>query len=138
MSWSRIGLGVSLFLVIPQQAEATNAKCCQTTRGCYIISSSALQRVCDALGGRQSGVTVPDARCRRGICTNVKSTEPSGSCLGRDWCSFIPESDCLALGGTFEGDDVPCAVPTLSEWGLVVMALVLLTGAKIGWRRARA
>jgi hypothetical protein len=37
-------------------------------------------------------------------------------------CSFTSGGHCAAN---------PCAIPTMSEWGLIVMTLVLLTGAKV-------
>jgi hypothetical protein len=33
---------------------------------------------------------------------------------------------------------VPNAIPTVSQWGLIVVALLLLTAAKIAFRRAKA
>lgn len=74
---------------------------------------------------------------------------PGACCLANASCVELGPSDCDLSGGTFVGgvcagdvgvdgvDDAifspQCvsAIPTVSAWGLVVLALLLLTGAKL-------
>lgn len=50
---------------------------------------------------------------------------------GRD-CSV---DTCVEPAGTCEHDDSECFIPTVSDWGLIVLALVLLVAAKIRFAR---
>ena len=66
--------------------------------------------------------------------------DPFGPC-----CDDVLEADCLCdKCKWFEKqrcDEVVCmhgAIPTVSEWGLVVMTLLLLTGAKFYFGRRRS
>lgn len=60
-----------------------------------------------------------------------------GACCFAEGCSQVPETACQAgavyHGNGTNGNDVECAaIPTVSEWGLVVMSLLVLNR-----RRAR-
>ena len=63
-------------------------------------------------------------------------------CIDGDCQEGCVPSACLALGGIYQGDDTTCQeveclvpIPTVSEWGLVVLTLLLLTGAKVHFGR---
>lgn len=71
---------------------------------------------------QQFGWTIPDsALCE--ACGN-------GSCEGGENCCNCPD-DCA--GGCEEG----VCIPTISEWGMVVMGLLLLTAGTLVWHRRR-
>lgn len=55
-----------------------------------------------------------------------------GACCGPGPCQEITEAECEAMGWKYIGDGVTCEeagcnyIPTVSEWGLAIMALALL------------
>jgi len=60
-------------------------------------------------------------------------------------CTQVTEAACKALGKgfTYRGDGTPCGsdgtcIPTLSEWGVAVMAMLVLTAGTIVVMRRRA
>lgn len=82
---------------------------------------------------------VPNAFCDS---TTFECTpKPGGD--DNNICSFfgfppgdtLPEDTCLAILGKLPGDD---GIPTVSEWGLAIMALMLLIGAKVYFVRRRS
>ncbi len=57
-------------------------------------------------------------------------------------CLMTTPSDCDTLGGGYRGDSITCqdiaecsAIPTVSEWGLIVMSLLVLTGGTLVYTR---
>lgn len=70
---------------------------------------------------------------------------PEGACVLPDGdCQQIDEATCTAEGGTYLGDGVACVgggavadIPTISQWGAMVFALLLLTAATIVFSRRR-
>ena len=75
---------------------------------------------------------------------DATSPEPAGACCTPDEVcgSWMPRSFCLDKGGRYVGDDTVCRdgrcpIPAVTEWGLVVMTLLLLTGLKIKFGRRR-
>jgi hypothetical protein len=76
--------------------------------------------------------------------------EHTGACCDEDTfggCQVLAESQCNCKKCVFH-KDTPCidagcvhnSIPTVSQWGLLVLTLLLLTGAKIyfGRRPAKA
>ncbi|MFH1419466.1 MAG: IPTL-CTERM sorting domain-containing protein [Planctomycetota bacterium] len=68
---------------------------------------------------------------------------PTGACLLPDLtCPITTEACCLNAGGVYQGDgttECPPPIPTVSEWGLIIMTLLLLTaGTVVFGRRYRA
>lgn len=70
-----------------------------------------------------------------GACCDVPNNE----------CTQYSEAECKALGKgfTYRGDGTPCGtdgtcIPTVSEWGLVVMAILVLSAATVVIMRRRA
>ena len=65
-----------------------------------------------------------------------------GACCGPLECFQIPEAACESLG-EYQGDGTTCEaadcnfIPTVSEWGLVTMALLVLTAATLVLTRRR-
>ncbi len=83
-------------------------------------------------------------------CANVTCTADLGACCDGDTfgtCTDTTNADCVAAPGNklvwTKGTlcanlDPPClheAIPTVSEWGLVVLTLLLLVGAKVYFGR---
>ncbi len=77
------------------------------------------------------------------FCDGVETCNPSSGCVagtapncddGRD-CSV---DSCDEVNDVCVNDDADCAIPTVSEWGLVILALLLLTGAKVYFGRRQA
>ncbi len=66
-----------------------------------------------------------------------------GACCLRDGsCAITSSEDCLAQEGSFKGegttcDPNPCPIPTLSQWGLIVLTLLLLTAGTLVLIRQR-
>lgn len=58
----------------------------------------------------------------------------TGSCFLPDMgCIDTSSEACAALNGNYSGDGTSCesTIPTVSEWGLIIMALLLLTAGTI-------
>ena len=82
--------------------------------------------------------------CEDGMaCNGIETCNPSSGCVpgtpvncddGRE-CSV---DTCNEPNGTCTNDDADCAIPTVSEWGLVVLTLMLLIGAKVYFGRRQA
>jgi hypothetical protein len=82
--------------------------------------------------------------CNDGVaCNGVESCNPSSGCVngtpvncddGRD-CSV---DTCNEPDGSCSYDESDCSIPTVSEWGLVVLTLMLLIGAKVYFGRRQA
>ena len=87
----------------------------------------------------------------RGISADCESPPPVGACCGfhallqPTGCALLSEPACLFMtdqfGATYLGDNTSCAsdggcVPTVSQWGLVSLCLLLLAGATIKLRGA--
>ena len=77
--------------------------------------------------------------------TSRITVQPFGACCFTDGvCNQAAEAECIAEGGEYFGDDTLCEdidcfpIPTVSQWGLVAMALVVFLAAAIVFRRARA
>jgi hypothetical protein len=63
--------------------------------------------------------------------------DPFGACtdgLTQAACD-CPTCEWVKLGSCSEVDCPHTAIPTVSEWGLVVLTLLLLTGAKVLFAR---
>jgi hypothetical protein len=91
---------------------------------------------CVSLGGSYQGdgtacgPTTCIAQATQGACCT-----PDGACV-----VLSSQSACLALGGIYQGDgssceDFACRIPTISHWGALVLAMLLLTAGKVYFRR---
>ncbi len=114
-----------------ETANCTSAlgACCSGGT-CDIVPAAECLTVGGAfLGG---GTDCVEADCELGAC-----------CLEFGGCDVLSREECESLEGSFAGAGSSCdsddvctdAVPTVSAWGLVVLSLVLLTGAKITFGR---
>jgi hypothetical protein len=114
--------------------------CCLPANGCV----SPLSDIeCHAMSGGHfegSGTTScthnPDGSCTTGAC-----------CLPNNGCAVDKtQEECVKLGGRYGGDgSTACyhdaaggCIPTLSEWGVAVMAMLVLTAGTIVVMRRRA
>jgi hypothetical protein len=95
---------------------------------------------CDSATGACVGGT--PINCSNGqACDGVETCNPSnGACIpgtpvNCDDGVACTVDTCVEPGGTCVNDDSDCAIPTVSEWGLVVLALMLLIGAKVYFGR---
>lgn len=117
-------------------AEATGA-CCNTLAG---SCSTTLLGACQ--GSQRTwtkGVSCAAAGCSavQGACCNhddgscTSTTQAGCSCEKCEWTKL---ADCanVSCDPNFE------PIPTVSEWGLAIMTLLLLTGAKIYFGRRQA
>jgi len=79
------------------------------------------------------------------LCADVICEEHTGACCDADafgGCQVLAESQCVCDKCTFN-KDTPCAeinclhnpIPTMSQWGVAVLALLLLIGAKVYFGR---
>ncbi len=112
---------------------------------CYLNSGRAngISNTSGICGGSMnSAVTSP--ACDARVCIEPPLT--GYCCRTNGICLEISEEVCLAIGGQYGGDGTECQgdnngnglddaceerIPTLSNWGIVVLALLLLTGAKL-------
>jgi len=80
-------------------------------------------------------------------CADVVCEAVPGACCDHDpfgACTdgvILPACDCPTCEWVKEGscskmDCLPTTIPTVGEWGLMVLALLLLTGAKLAFRRS--
>jgi len=83
----------------------------------------------------------------RAVQLNFISESSMGACCKNGNCSMMTEAACMDTGGTWQGvgtncDSNPCkqppptAIPTLSEWGMIIFSL-LLAGSAIWMIRRR-
>ncbi len=130
--------------------------CNPTTGTCIPAPDAVVGTLCendvdpctaDICNGNGGCVHLDNGQC--GACC-----VPSAPCLSK-----VTESACNAAGGSYKGDHTQCEgdsnadgtddvcisdvteqIPTVSEWGLVILALLLLIGAKVyfGGRRQPA
>ncbi len=68
-------------------------------------------------------------------CPDDCGTPPSNEVLGST-CDDGTDNDCDGLTDSAD-PDCAGAIPTVSEWGLIAMALLLLAGAKVYFNRRR-
>jgi hypothetical protein len=103
---------------------------------------------------RGSPPTVTSSGCSARLC--IPPPEEGACCRMDGVCTMATFEECTEVGNTYLGDGTECLgdsdgngvdeaceepIPTVSEWGLLVLALLLLTWAKItygmpGRRRA--
>jgi len=82
--------------------------------------------------------------CDNGLaCDGVEACTPSTGCVPGTPVNCDDGIDCTAdscsdPSGTCVNDDADCSIPTVSEWGLVVLTLMLLIGAKVYFGRRQA
>jgi len=107
--------------------------------GCCQFDGSCLNDVTEAacLAGHELNFWIKDSPC--GLDGGFSCHPRIGACCAAGSCQgpiSILECQCPGCSFTAGGDcaEIACAVPTVSEWGLVVMTLLLLTGAKIYFR----
>jgi len=128
------GLGLCTFL-----SNKCNACCDHAQPGGVCVDGAASE---DCSGGQLE--YFPNETCAeveaRGACD-----EHEGACCDGDpfgGCVALPESLCTCAKCVFHKDllceEVECVripIPTISQWGLVVLTLLLLTGAKVYFGR---
>ena len=109
--------------------------CCLTDGAC---TDPITESVCVAAGGVYQGdnTTCVSFECRGACCDQ---SLPGGVCqsgvsesacnpTGDPQIEFFKDEDCVEDGGTV---DCPPPIPTVSQWGLVVMSLLVLTAGTI-------
>jgi hypothetical protein len=125
---------------------ATRGACCDTLDGiCTECQTAAMcAAASDALGG-------PRVLSLGSSCAEVSCLPATGACCvfddtvveGKNCTDNVTRLGCVAVGGDWTRDqtceEVACrnAIPTVSEWGLVIMTLLLLAGAKVYFGRRR-
>jgi hypothetical protein len=95
------------------------------------VDGDALPDVCDPCPGDAGNDADGDGFCESDeICDDDPLKQDPGQC----GCG-TPDSDSDG-NGTADCLDSPGTIPTISEWGLVILALLLLTSAKVAFRRS--
>jgi hypothetical protein len=96
---------------------------------------------CDSVAGCRPGQPLV---CDNGLaCDGVESCNPSSGCVSGTAVSCDDGQDCSVdtcnePDGSCSHDTSGCSIPTVSEWGLVVLTLMLLIGAKVYFGRRQA
>jgi hypothetical protein len=100
----------------PNNAKCDDDNVCNGLETCVVAS-----------GGCVDG---PDLICDNGLfCDGEETCDPQIGCVpGTPPCDV----DCTC---DEEGDLCVCSIPTMSEWGLVTLGLLLLIGAKLYFSR---
>jgi hypothetical protein len=113
--------------------------CCNTLTG--ICSTTTI----DDCQGAQRTWTKGDDTCAGTPCVAITGACCDGDVFGS--CTQTLSADCVGgkrewhKGRTCAELDPPCThntIPTVSEWGLVVLTLLLLTGAKVYFGRRQS
>jgi hypothetical protein len=82
--------------------------------------------------------------CDNGVaCDGVETCNASSGCVAGTAVNCDDGQDCSVdtcnePDGTCSHDTSGCSIPTVSEWGLVVLTLMLLIGAKVYFGRRQA
>lgn len=112
------------------------------------LGSAGTSGVC--AGGANTNLT--SQTCTSTLCIPMPSPR-GGCCLEDGRCLFITEDECDGENGIFHGDDVPCvgdnnnngiddlceeSIPTVSEWGLIILGLLLLIAGKLQFGQSQA
>jgi len=131
--------------VIGGQLECQLGSCCTnfTSTSSATCTAGLAPPECDALGGSDlhifrpnSDCTTPctvecliDADCDDGVFCNGEEICTAGSCGPGE-----PPCTSVEYCSEFVNECLPAPIPTVSQWGLVVLALLLAIRAKIGFR----
>ncbi len=81
--------------------------------------------------------------CSDGLaCNGIETCNPSSGCVAGTPVNCDDGIDCTVdtcndPDGSCSHDDADCAIPTMSQWGLVVLTIVLLVTAKVQFGRRR-
>ncbi len=131
-----------------QRAWTEGAACvdvvCEPVTGacCDLLSGTCAEDVTSsACSGAQQAWT-KGAACGDVVCEAVTGAccdhDPFGTCtdgVTRAACD-CPTCEWVKLGSCSELDCLHVTIPAVGEWGLMVLALLLLTGAKLAFRRS--
>lgn len=107
--------------------EQPSGSCCTDT-GCELTDACG----CVTLGG---SLWVEDSICEELGC---------GACCSSQPCQELNQTQCEAAGGKYLGEgtlcdvDCPDPIPTVSEWGLVVMTLLIFVAGTVIILRSRS
>jgi hypothetical protein len=120
----------------PECAQHRGA-CCDTTTGMCV--NDVLPGACAGPGEVWSkGLTCGQVTCAvsLGACCDASTfgtcTETTQAQCTCPMCTWYPGQDCTGIMC------IHTSIPAVSHWGLVVLALVLVTGAKVFFGRNRA
>ena len=133
--------------------------CLQIDSACCALQGGDSQGINSACGAPQACI-LPDESCINvdpACCLGQAGdpepgdpcTEPRGCCFPNGTCANLDPVVCVSQGGTplagiclgdgnGNGSDDLCdepPIPTVSQWGLIVLALLLAVGAKIRFGR---
>lgn len=132
---------------------------CDPMSGCVNSANDLCGACCDAAPGL-SGACVEDVTAEEcagehqmfypgGSCDTINCVEVTGACCdgATSDCTVTTQGNCncalCVWSADVDCDQIICQppvtpIPTTSEWGLVVMALLLATGMKLGFGRAES
>lgn len=151
----------------PDACCLNDGTCIKVSEGCCLAAGGTYQgqgTLCDPTGACYTSNPLSCVETIADCCTGTyegdgTSCEAIGACCLCDGsCMVTTQSSCEASGGTLQGDGTWCIgdnngngindtcegrgaepIPTVSAWGLVLMTLLLLVGAKIclaRWHKA--
>jgi hypothetical protein len=92
--------------------------------------------------------SVVGGTAKDGTCSGTDCTVYGACCTQGDECTLVAsQSACTAMSGTYQGDGTACPaacyaedhnIPAVSEWGMVVLVILVLAAGTVVIRRARA
>jgi len=118
---------------------------CHTNHASSAGSTDVIN-VCDA----GASANPASDSCTARVCVG---SPPTGACCLANECRIATEEECLAGGALYVGDESECTgdtdgdgvdeiceepIPTVSEWGLFIMGLLLLAAGKLYFGRRPA
>jgi formylglycine-generating enzyme required for sulfatase activity len=119
---------------IPDECE--DGACCDLLAG--VCTENVLDVACSGAHRRWT----EGAACAEVVCDAVTGAccdhDPFGACTDGVTLAACDCSTCewVKLGSCSELDCPHTTIPTVSSWGLAILSLLLMTGAKIRFRRA--
>ena len=125
--------------------DSSTGACYRGDRTCGLANGDAPQGPGTTCGGVEACCLPDDINCLEvdtACCVNEYGGLPQGSgttCLDSDGDGVADCHDiCPGADDDIFAPDCEGAIPTLSEWGLLIMALLLLVGGKTHFGRRRA
>lgn len=129
------------------QCVSTGIPCAAPTSVCCEDTDLCVADCCSDQGCNDGDLCTTD-QCVGGACVNasLNCADDGLTCNGTEACD--PSSGrCVSSGFACPANQVCCKstdscldecpdIPTVSQWGLMAMALLLLTGARIYYRRS--
>ncbi len=116
-----------------QQTVEASAGACELVCDTFCVNFVTNLKDCAYKGANIKGDC--STVCRDGTTLNSWSYTETG-CHNR--CDFFCGTNAEVTACYFKNETIKGAIPTVSSWGVAIMAMLLLVGAKVYFNRRRA